>query len=201
MLQVHSLSFDYDDKPLLQGVGFSLPAGKLLHLRGNNGSGKTTLLKLLAGLLTPLQGSINWNQQSIHGNLPLWQHDLCFVGHRPGISPQLTIRENCYFDRHWQGREDALADLLERFSLGALADTPCVRLSAGQQRRAALLRLAMTDARLWLLDEPLVALDQGSIQALASCLHEHLDKKGLIIMTSHQALPESLRDCEEYSLS
>jgi len=200
MLQVHSLSFDYGDRPLLQNLDFSLPAGRLLHLRGDNGAGKTSLLKLLAALLSPTRGDITWEQRSIHDDRSAWQQMLCFVGHRPGLSPQLSARENCYYDRHWRG-QGVLDDLFERFNLADLADIPCGQLSAGQQRRVALLRLAMTDAKIWLLDEPLVALDEDAIALLASCLREHLDKQGLIIMTSHQALPPSLHEHEEYHLS
>ncbi|MGQ3892408.1 heme ABC exporter ATP-binding protein CcmA [Legionella sp. CNM-4043-24] len=201
MLQAHSLSFDYYDRPLLHGLQFSLSAGCLLHLRGKNGSGKTTLLKLLAGLLTPSGGVITWNGQSVHDDLRSWQGRLCFVGHRPGLSPHLSIRENGRYDQHWQGQQDRLELLLQQFSLLEVADQPCASLSAGQLRRAALLRLAMTDAQIWLLDEPLVALDEASIQILTSCLCSHLDRQGLIVMTSHQALPEALSRHEEFSLS
>lgn len=201
MLQVNSLSFDYFDKPLLRSVQFSLAPGCLLHLRGNNGTGKTTLLKLLAGLLRPSRGSITWNGQSVHDDLRGWQGTLCHVGHRSGLSPQLSIRENTRFDQHWQGKQDTLDELLQQFMLANVADQPCASLSAGQLRRAALLRLAMTDARVWLLDEPLVALDDASVMILASCLCRHLDRQGVIIMTSHQSLPDPLSRHEEYSLS
>ncbi|MCW0218579.1 MAG: cytochrome c biogenesis heme-transporting ATPase CcmA, partial [Prosthecobacter sp.] len=196
-----SLSFDYDDKPLLQGVHFSLAAGQLLHLRGDNGSGKTTLLKLLAGILSPRRGSLMWDQQNVHDNMAAYQRNLCYVGHKPGLSPQLTVRENCLYDLHWSRSKHDLNTLLTQFSLNDMADTPCYQLSAGQQRRVALLRLAMTDARLWLLDEPLVALDHDAIQGLTTCLQAHLAEGGIIIMTSHQPLPDSLQQHEEYSLS
>jgi heme exporter protein A len=200
MLQVNSLSFDYQDKPLLHRIRFSLGAGSILHLRGENGSGKTTLLRLLAGLIRPLKGSIVWEGQSIHEDLPSYQRNLCFVGHRSGLSPQLTVQESCYYDWHWPRKQNSLPELLSQFSLKELADTPCYQLSAGQQRRVALLRLVMTDARLWLLDEPLVALDKNSMASLMTCLQAHLKQGGLIIMTSHQDLPGELRHYEEYTL-
>lgn len=200
MLKVNALAFDYIDKTVFRDVQFSLDAGQLLHLQGGNGVGKTTLLKLLAGLLQPSSGAIFWNNISIHDDLPSWQQHICYVGHKMGLSLDLTIRENCYFDLHWQRRRVSFTDLLKSFNLTELADIPCSKLSQGQRRRAALLRIAMTDARVWLLDEPFVALDKPSMEALAYCLKQHLADNGLIILTSHQSLADNFDDYEVYAL-
>lgn len=201
MLQVQSLHFDYDDKALLRDVSFDLAAGQLLHLRGENGSGKTTLLKLLATLYTPVRGTIIWDGSSIEEDRAAYRRHLCLVGHRPGLSPQLTVREACYHDQHWLRCRPSVDELLQRFGLLHVADKRCHCLSAGQQRRVALLRLAMTDARLWLLDEPLVALDQPAIAGLADLMSAHLQQGGLIILTSHQSLPDALAPYAEYQLT
>ncbi|CEK10342.1 cytochrome c biogenesis heme-transporting ATPase CcmA [Legionella hackeliae] len=199
MLEVRSLCFDYQDKPLLNQVTFLLKAGQLLHLRGNNGAGKTTLLRLLAGLLYPLEGDIYFDGQSITENLGTYQQKLCFVGHRTGINPLLTVKENCFFDMHW-GRQDVdFKHLLQQFGLKGLDQEICGHLSAGQRRRIGLLRLAMTNARLWLLDEPLVALDKDAIDFLMTSIENHLARGGLIVLTSHQNLP-CRADYLEYGL-
>ena len=96
MLDVNNLNFDYQDQPLLNKVAFHLPAGGLLRLRGANGAGKTTLLKLIAGLYRPAQGEILWSGQNIHSDLAAFQRQLCFIGHKTGINPGLTLRENCF---------------------------------------------------------------------------------------------------------
>ena len=101
MLQVHSLAFDYQDTPLLNAVNFSLASGKLLHLCGGNGTGKTTLLRVLTGFLTPTSGTIYWNNRPIEEDLRSYQHALCYVGHKMGLSLELSVKENCYFDPHW----------------------------------------------------------------------------------------------------
>lgn len=200
MLALRSLCFDYPDKSLLSNVDFVLEQGQLLHLRGNNGVGKTTLLKLLAGLLRPDRGDIQYQGQSIYADLPGYRDNLCYVGHKAGISALLTVRENCYFDLHWQRRSVDFEKLLSDFGLGALADEPCYLLSAGQRRRVGLLRIAMTDAQLWLLDEPLVALDQPAIEQLMFCFQTHLQKGGQILLTSHQNLPLPAGSFQEYCL-
>lgn len=184
-----ALSFDYQEKPLLEKVQFSLLEGQLMHLRGANGAGKTTLLKLLAGLLQPHEGEIRYAGEAIQTNLSAYQRSLCYVGHKTGVNPQLTVRENCYFDMHWQRSPLEFERLLADFGLQGLSEEPCYHLSAGQRRRIGLLRIAMTDAALWLLDEPLVALDREAIKTLMLCLETHIEKGGQVILTSHQRLP------------
>jgi len=202
MLTIQALSFDYLDNPILNQVQFSLNAGSLLHLTGVNGAGKTTLLRLLAGILQPISGEILWQGVPIHEDLPAYQRVICYVGHKLGISPGLTVVENCFFDARWQGASRIFARQLSRFALTGLADVPCKELSEGQRRRVALMRLGMSRAKLWLLDEPWVALDEPARQALACMIQEHLAEEGMVIMTSHQRLPECLLDgCMSYALS
>ncbi|WP_131783278.1 cytochrome c biogenesis heme-transporting ATPase CcmA [Legionella gresilensis] len=200
MLDICSICFDYEEKPLLNEIQFSIESGTLLHLQGPNGVGKTTLLKILAGLLQPLHGDIHWQGQSIYNNLASYQRSLCYVGHKLGLSSQLTVRENCLFDLQWQHNTSSLPKFLRLLSLQDLMDKPCSQLSSGQLRRVALLRLLMTKAPLWLLDEPLIALDNTSIEILLGCFSKHLAQGGLIIMTSHQALPKNFKNCQEYQL-
>ena len=200
MLDVINLNFDYTDKPLLQGVNFSLDAGQLLHLHGHNGAGKTTLLKLLAGLLHPTEGEIRYLDQAITQNLAEYQQAICYVGHKAGISQVLTVRENCLFDLQRGPYCMPFDELMNRFSLFGLEDTPCNLLSAGQRRRVGLLRILMSNASIWLLDEPLVALDQDAMSILMDCFRDHLDKGRQIILTSHQPLPLHDRDYRDYSL-
>ncbi|WED41792.1 cytochrome c biogenesis heme-transporting ATPase CcmA [Legionella cardiaca] len=200
MLEVRALCFDYQDKPLLNQVEFELKAGQLLHLRGSNGTGKTTLLRLLAGLLNPLAGEIHFNGETIANNITAYQQNLCYVGHRTGINPLLTVKENCFFDMHWGRRAVDFELLLENFGLGGLSNEISGHLSAGQRRRVGLLRIAMTDARLWLLDEPLVALDKDAITLFLDSLENHLFQGGLVIFTSHQSLPIGKINYREYCL-
>jgi heme exporter protein A len=200
MLEVTGLCFDYHDKSLLHQVELILQPGELLHLRGANGAGKTTLLKLLAGLLHPQSGNIFYQKQSIYNSLPSYQKQLCFVGHRTGINSLLTVAENCFFDLNWGKKKINLSDLLINFGLDNFTDKNCGQLSAGQRRRVGLLRMVMSDAPLWLLDEPLIALDAQAITQFMCLLEEHLAQGGQVIVTSHQTLPLKAVPYLEYSL-
>lgn len=201
MLDVINLHFDYHDKPLLNNVSFHLPSSGLLHLKGPNGSGKTTLLKLLAGLCQPIGGEIQFNKTSIELCLPVYQQQLCYVGHKSGLNPYLTIRENCLFDSHYQrGQYHNIEEVVSVFGLQAYLDYPCGLLSAGQRRQVSLLRLWMTNAQLWLLDEPLVALDDSALGLLMDKLSLHRKNGGAILLTSHQTLPLQQDNYQEYHL-
>lgn len=189
MLRVNNLSFDYGDSPLLEQVNLMLPAGRLLHIQGENGSGKSTLLKLICGLLSPSGGDIYFNDEAIERSPQTYQRQLCYLGHKLGMSPALSPRQNVHFDLHHGRREIDFDRSIQALSLNGLEDVPCFQLSAGQRRRVALLRLLMTSATLWLLDEPFIALDAGAIEFLKDKLLEHLDHGGAVVLTSHQALP------------
>lgn len=179
MLNVRALQFDYGDRALLQNINFSLEAGAVLHIKGANGAGKTTLLKLLAGLLHPAAGQIN------HKNK---QH-VCYVGHKPGVNLRLTPREHVRLDLSTNLSKLGIDRALQRLRLADIQDTPCGLLSAGQRRRVGLLQLLNSDALLWLLDEPLVALDQANMQILGDVLLTHVGTGGAVVFTSHQPLP------------
>lgn len=205
MLDVINLDFDYEDRPLLNKVAFHLPAGGLLHLRGANGSGKTTLLKLIAGLYHPTQGEIQFLGENIAKDRAAYQRQLCFVGHKTGINPHLTLRENCFFDLHYSSSLAAgilhpFAELAAIFKLDPYLDVPCGLLSAGQRRQVGLLRLWMSAAKLWLLDEPLVALDDRAIQQVSNKIEAHRAQGGAVLVTSHQQLPFNRSNYEEYCL-
>lgn len=189
MLQIKQLSFDFSDKRLFDNLNFSLPQGALLHLQGANGAGKTTLLKLISGLISPLSGDICFDGQSIHQDLSAFQRNMCFVGHKMGVSPALTLRQNCQFDLQFGRRQVQWSAWLSQLALTEMEHIPCGLMSAGQKRRVALMRLLLTDARIWILDEPFVALDQVAIEFLKQHILNHLVGGGMVLLTSHQAIP------------
>ncbi len=200
MLQVNHLAFEFFDRPLLNDIHFQLSAGQLLHLQGENGSGKSTLLKLIAGIIFPMTGDIVFDGQPIHSDYKQYKSYICYVGHKTGISPFLSLRQNYEYDLQNKAGNTHLMAHLEQLSLTDLENTPCGQLSAGQTRRVALLRLLTTTAKLWLLDEPFVALDSASICFLKERILKHMSLGGAVILTSHQTLPFPQSQYREYCL-
>jgi heme exporter protein A len=200
MLDIIDLDFDYQEHPVLKKINLHLSVGDLLHLQGANGAGKTTLLKLISGLHCPTQGSIHFDGRSIYSDLAVYQRQLCFVGHKTGINPFLTIKENCFYDMHYSKSNIDLFELASIFKLERYLDSPSGLLSAGQRRQVGLLRLWMTKAKLWLLDEPLVALDDNALALVMSQIDNHRKQGGAVLLTSHQTLPISKSFYQEYCL-
>jgi len=172
---------------LFAGLGFQLDPGRALVLSGPNGSGKTTLLRLLAGLARPLAGQILWQDEPVDADLDAQRRRVAFVGHLAGVKPSLTPREQLAFDARLGAPR--LAEAIDRFRVGGFADLPIGLLSAGQRRRTALARLVLSEAPLWLLDEPATSLDAEAEASLWALAREHLDRSGLLVLASHGPVP------------
>lgn len=189
MIQVENLCGGYGDLPLFESVCLVLPEASWVHVQGANGSGKSTLLKILIGLMRPQFGRITWDGINIEVCLSEYQQQLVYVGHLNGLSEALTVEENLHLD--WQYHLEAESSLLEglrAFELYPVRNKIIAHLSKGQQRKVALLRLWLTRAKLWVLDEPFTALDEGSRQILLDKLEQHLMTGGQLILTSHQTV-------------
>lgn len=193
LLTVDELTVWRGEMPLLNRLSFSVDAGDVIHVVGTNGSGKTTLLRAICGLGMPDEGTVRWCGKRLPGARDAFQAALIYLGHRPGVSGALSARENLRYQMalhpdagRWQ---DALAvATLTALGLGDRIDLPCRWLSAGQQRRVALARLVLQPARLWVLDEPMTALDSAGRHWVEQQLETHTGAGGAVILTSHQAL-------------
>jgi heme exporter protein A len=191
LLDVADLACRRGGRPVFDRLSFALGAGELLALTGRNGSGKTTLLRALALLVRPEAGAIRWQDADVQDDPETWRGQLGWLGHLDGLKGDLTVCENLLGAERLRGRpaaDDRLDLALVAFDLNALAQRPVRTLSAGQRRRTALARVLLTQAPLWLLDEPLNALDAPAQQAFRTVLQRHLESGGLAIAATHADL-------------
>lgn len=174
---------------VFEDLDFALPAGGALLLTGANGSGKSSLLRVLAGLIEPIAGAILWHGAPVADDPQAHRDRLAFVGHLDAVKPAASVRESLAF---WAdlsgGARRSVADALAAFDLEALADVRGAELSAGQKRRAALARLALTDRPLWLLDEPATGLDAASVDRLEALIARHRAAGGRVVASTHGGL-------------
>jgi heme exporter protein A len=199
-LQVKSISCTRGYRDLFTGLDFQLSAGQVLRVEGKNGSGKTSLLRIMSGLAQPLEGEVLWQGKKIgHPEAEFFQ-DLLFIGHRAGIKFELTPVENLCMAKSLNGSkaENGIAEALYQVGLYGFEETPCGRLSAGQKRRVALAQLFLTQARIWILDEPYTSLDVTAVSMLETLFTQHIDNGGILIITSHQ--PVTLQTTEQYRI-
>jgi len=189
-LRVERLCVYRGGRHVLKNVGFSLNGGEAMIVTGPNGAGKSTLLRAIAGLLPYNGGDILFEGAQAGVDLAQQTH---YLAHADGMKSALTVEENLDF---WTGflsgvqdpRSITIPEALELVGLSHAAHAPFGVLSAGQKRRAALGRLLVAFRPLWLLDEPLTAVDQGARERFARVMSEHCARGGLIIATTHEPL-------------
>jgi heme exporter protein A len=191
MLEISRLECVRGERSLFAGIGFRLDGGELLNLQGRNGSGKTSLLRILCGLAHPVAGEIRWRGELIGKLGEDYRRELCYLGHHNAIKEELTPLENLLASARLAGEDlddDDALDALERVGLAGREDLACRYLSQGQKRRVALARLVNERRALWVLDEPYVALDSAAIDLVAGLIGAHLQRGGLAVLTTHQAV-------------
>ena len=175
---------------IFEAVDFALAPGDALWLSGPNGSGKSTLLRVMAGLLLPIAGSIAWSGAPIDDDREAHRARLRYLGHLDALKAHLSVAENlAFWAAYWGTAASAVAPALEQLGIAHLAEAPARQLSAGQRRRLALARLALSAAPLWLLDEPSAALDSDGIARLGALIAEARAAGGIVIFSSHDSLP------------
>jgi heme exporter protein A len=189
MLRVSNLSCSRGNKPLFADVSFVLQAGQALHLEGDNGVGKTSLLRIVCGLSPADAGEVCWQDKTIQQNAVAFRSSLFYLGHGLSLKEELTALENLMSDAAVSGRtlsqQQALV-ALARMGLRGREHLPLRVMSQGQKRRTALARLLASQAPLWVLDEPFVALDVKAVDGLRGLVAEHVANGGMVLFTSHQ---------------
>lgn len=191
-LSVKQLQCSRGDLCLFQDLSLELQAGQLLWLEGKNGSGKTTLLRTLCGLFMADEGEILWRGESIRKTPEVYYRELFYLGHQNALKLDLNPLENLQVLSRLVGQdvsEEVIEIALAKMGLAGYEDVPVRKLSQGQKRRVALSRLLINEAPLWVLDEPFVALDVAAVELLQSIIVQHVQDGGMVILTTHQAVP------------
>jgi heme exporter protein A len=190
VLSAHNVSCEKQDRILFEHLSLTLEEGELLLLRGENGAGKTSLLRILVGLSSPQTGSVTIGEFDAHSQTNQASEKLIYFGHKLGVSALLNPVENL---RYWCKQHNVAATdadiiaVLDTLGLEGLEYLSVKHLSAGQQRRVSLARLWLSkDATLWVLDEPMTALDVNMVSHFEAHIAAFLKSGGSVIMTSHQ---------------
>jgi heme exporter protein A len=190
-LEVVDLACERGDLRLFTGLNFELISGESMQVQGANGAGKTTLLRTLCGFIQPVAGLVKWNGQDISEWDDRFHAQMCYLGHLNAIKDELSALENLQMSAGLAGfkvSEQEAINALRRMGLRRKEHLPVRVLSQGQRRRVALSRLLIGDAKLWILDEPLTALDVGAVALMQELIGEHLSNGGMTIFTTHQPL-------------
>ncbi len=189
MLRASRLTCQRGEALLFSDLDFTVEAGEALIVRGANGSGKTSLLRILAGVAAPMSGDVYWRGDgSRYGRC----REIAYLGHTAPLKDELSVIENLSFALALdaiQVDRSAVLGAIKTVGLAARRNLPVRHLSQGQRRRIGLARLTLTQRPLWLLDEPLTALDTAGVALFCEALDRHLGEGGLAVLSTHQALP------------
>ena len=190
MLEIRNVTCIRDERVLFEQLSFTISDGELIQIEGQNGAGKTTLLRIIAGLGYADEGEIYWKGELTKQNREGFHTDLLFLGHHTGVKRELTAFENLAFYQSMHNNYDdaAIWDALARVGLAGREDVAAGQLSAGQQRRVALARLWLSNHKLWILDEPLTAIDKQGVKVLEQLFMDHAKQGGIVLLTTHQEL-------------
>ena len=214
LISATALKLRRGDAMVIDGLDLRLDAGNAVMITGKNGSGKTTMLRAMAGLLPIDGGTLIVNGMTHDAQRSAIMEQLIYIGHRDGLSSSLTSAENI---THWAASRNltpTLHDITAAFDalgLGHLTNAYVRHLSEGQRRRVSLVRLSLShhlrhysgkqaklQGKIWLMDEPLTAIDDSASLQLAQLIDAHTEDGGGVILTSHSDI--SLQRCRALNL-
>jgi heme exporter protein A len=148
-------------------------------------------LRILAGLSTPESGEIRLNGTSVKPFDPTLRATITFAGHHPALKDELTAEENLSTLVALAGEtasREALREALDAVALTRQRTRAARVLSPGQRRRIGLARVIGTHRPLWILDEPVTALDAAGSTLLGTMVTEHLERGGAAVAATHAPL-------------
>lgn len=193
MLEINAVSKAYGSTVALQTLSLSVPTGSTIALIGPSGCGKSTLLRILAGLITPDDGTVSWQGEPLTtAHLRAWRLKLGYVIQEGGLFPHLTLQDNVTLVSRQQkwSRSRQQTRLLELSRLVRLDESLLQRfptqVSGGQRQRVALMRALFLDPDVILLDEPLGALDPMIRAELQQDLREIFQRlRKTVLLVTH----------------
>ncbi len=191
MLKALNLECVRGDRSLFNGLNFHLKAGECLVIHGDNGSGKTSLLRVLVGLAAPAAGALYWHGRKIKPLDEEYRCQLIYAGHLSGLKEELNAEENLKFAltlANETSSASAIHTALHQVGLQGKENLPTRLLSQGQKRRVNLARLILQKRPLWVLDEPLTALDSKATQWVTETIDRHLCRGGIAAVTTHHEM-------------
>jgi heme exporter protein A len=187
LIEARALGFKRAGRLVFSPTTLAVSAGQCVVVSGANGSGKTTFLRLLAGILKPSTGSIHrpWNDHT----------GVSFIGHQTACKGDLSCLENLQFQRAFFADKSLMPTMspieaLAEIGLIGLMRRNARSLSAGQKKRLGLAGLLVTQAPLWLLDEPYASLDEAGAQHVDRLIDRHLGRGGAVVLSTHRRQPE-----------
>lgn len=201
-LEIKGISKSFKDRKVVKDVHFEVESGFVIGLLGPNGAGKTTSFYMVVGLVTPDEGDIFLDNNSIV-HLAMYQRarvGLSYLPQEASIFRRLTVKENILVALEAQGvsgseKQEKLDQLLTEFSVNHIADSNGYALSGGERRRVEIARALAGDPKFILLDEPFAGIDPIAVADIQQIILQ-LKEKGIGILITDHNVRETLGICD-----
>lgn len=201
-LTVQGIAKAFKSRKVVDGVSFSVEAGRVVGLLGPNGAGKTTSFYMVVGLVTPDAGEIFLGEQSISA-LPMFQRariGLSYLPQEASIFRRLSVCENILVALEAQGvsgtaKQERLEQLLDEFHIQHIRDSAGYALSGGERRRVEIARALAGEPKFILLDEPFAGIDPIAVADIQEIIRQ-LKAKGIGVLITDHNVRETLGICD-----
>jgi branched-chain amino acid transport system ATP-binding protein len=187
---------------VVHGISVNVDAGQIVSIVGPNGAGKSTTLLAIAGVLTPSQGTIRFDNGSIVGVAPedIARMGLSLVPEGRHVFTQLSVEENIRLGAQMRADRDEIEkdfrNMLAEFPfLASRLPTPAGKLSGGEQQQLVIARALMTRPRLILLDEPALGLGPLIVETVYRILRGLRDR-GITLLVVEQSTHRALENAD-----
>lgn len=202
MLEVKNVTGGYVHIPVLKDVSFQVADGELVGLIGLNGAGKSTTIKEIIGLLSPYQGQILIDGESLQTNPQGYRKKIGFIPETPSLYEELTLKEHLEvvamaYDLDWEQAFVRAEKLLKIFRLDEKLEWFPVHFSKGMKQKVMIICAFMVDPSLLIVDEPFLGLDPVAIDDLIRLLEEEKEKGTSILMSTH-VLDSAEKMCDRF---
>ena len=202
LLQAKGLVKSYGGRRVVDGIHFSVDPGEIVGLLGRNGAGKTTSFRMAIGMITPEEGSVEFDGQDVTRK-PMYQHarlGMGYLSQEPSVFQRLTIEQNLIAvlettSMNSGQRTARCGELMEQFGLVHKAKEQARTCSGGERRRLEIARALITEPKLVLLDEPFAAVDPHTVEELQAEVRR-LAATGIAILVTDHNVQQTLRICD-----
>lgn len=189
-LALENVTGGYGNLPVIKNLSFEVPDGQIVGLIGLNGAGKSTTIKHIIGLLTPMQGAIKIDGQTLAEAPEAYRQAIAYVPETPVLYPELTLKEHLEltmmaYDLDAKATWPRVNEMLEQFRLANKLDWFPANFSKGMKQKVMIVAAFMTNARLYIIDEPFTGLDPLAVHDLLDLVELKKQAGAAVLMSTH----------------